>query len=331
MTRKHALITGITGQDGAYLAKFLLENDYEVYGLRRQTSLPNEDRLAYLGVADHVQLIDGDILDQSSIITALRAAEPHEVYNLASQSFVGSSWREPLLTAQATGVGAVNVLEAVRLIRPDTRVYQASSSEMFGLVADRTQSETTRFHPRSPYAVAKLFAHWMTINYRESYRMFACAGILFNHESPIRGLNFVTRKITNGVARIKLGIERELRLGNINAQRDWGFSGDYVKAMWLMLQADQAKEYVVATGRTASVADFCRLAFESVGLDWRDHVRADPSLMRPAEVPYLCGDATRAKIELGWEPTVTLEDLTAMMVAADLKRIGTDRVSPSDA
>jgi GDPmannose 4,6-dehydratase len=225
----------------------------------------------------------------------------------------------------------VNVLEAVRLIRPDTRVYQASSSEMFGLVADRTQSETTRFHPRSPYAVAKLFAHWMTINYRESYRMFACAGILFNHESPIRGLNFVTRKITNGVARIKLGIERELRLGNINAQRDWGFSVDYVKAMWLMLQADQAKEYVVATGRTASVADFCRLAFASVGLDWRDHVRADPSLMRPAEVPYLCGDATRAKIELGWEPTVTLEDLTAMMVAADLKRIGTDRVSPSDA
>ena len=331
MTRKHALITGITGQDGAYLAKFLLEKDYEVYGLRRQTSLPNEDRLSYLGVADHVQLIDGDILDQSSIITALRAAEPDELYNLAAQSFVGASWREPLLTAQATGVGAVNVLEAVRLIRPDTRVYQASSSEMFGLVADRIQSETTTFHPRSPYAVAKLFAHWMTINYRESYRMFACAGILFNHESPIRGLNFVTRKITDGVARIKLGIERELRLGNVDAQRDWGFSGDYVKAMWLMLQADQPKEYVVATGRTTSVADFCRLAFASVGLNWRDHVRTDPALTRPAEVPYLCGDATKAKIELGWEPSVTLEDLAAMMVASDLKRIGTDRVSPPHA
>jgi GDPmannose 4,6-dehydratase len=331
MTRKHALITGITGQDGAYLAKFLLEKDYEVYGLRRQTSLPNGDRLSYMGVADHVQLIDGDILDQSSIITALRAAEPDEVYNLAAQSFVGASWREPLLTAQATGVGAVNVLEAVRLIQPDIRVYQASSSEMFGLVADRIQSETTRFHPRSPYAVAKLFAHWMTINYRESYRMFACAGILFNHESPIRGLNFVTRKITDGVARIKLGIERELRLGNVDAQRDWGFSGDYVKAMWLMLQADQPKEYVVATGRTTSVADFCRLAFASVGLNWRDHVRTDPALTRPAEVPYLCGDATKAKIELGWEPSVTLEDLAAMMVAADLKRIGTDRVSPPDA
>jgi GDPmannose 4,6-dehydratase len=330
MTKKHALITGITGQDGAYLAKFLLEQDYEVYGLHRRTSLPNEDRLLYLGVADHVRLIDGDILDQSSVIGALRAAEPHEVYNLAAQSFVGASWRQPLLTAQATGVGAVNVLEAVRLIRPDARVYQASSSEMFGLVADPIQSETTRFHPRSPYAVAKLFAHWTTINYRESYRMFACAGILFNHESPIRGLEFVTRKITDGVARIKFGVARELRLGNVEVQRDWGFAGDYVKAMWLMLQADRPKEYVVATGRIASVADFCQLAFASVGLDWRDHVRTDPALTRPAEVPYLRGDATKAKVELGWEPIVTLEELAAMMVAADLKRIGGDRVSPTD-
>jgi GDPmannose 4,6-dehydratase len=222
------------------------------------------------------------------------------------------------------------VLEAVRLVRPGTRVYQASSSEMFGLVTEQLQSETTGFHPRSPYAVAKLFAHWTAINYRESYRMFACAGILFNHESPIRGLEFVTRKITDGVARIKLGIEQELRQGNVDVQRDWGFAGDYVKAMWLMLQADRPQEFVVATGRTASVADFCRLAFASVNLDWRDHVRTDPSLTRPAEVPYLRGDAARAKVELGWEPSVTLEELTTMMVAADLKRIGTDRTSPSN-
>jgi GDPmannose 4,6-dehydratase len=327
--KKRSLITGITGQDGTYLAKFLLEQDYEVYGLRRRTSLSNEDRLLYLGVLDHVRLLDGDILDESSVMTALRAVEPHEVYNLAAQSFVGASWRQPLLTAQSTGVGAVNVLEAVRLLRPDARVYQASSSEMFGLVTDPIQSETTKFHPRSPYAVAKLFAHWMTINYRESYRMFACAGILFNHESPIRGLEFVTRKITDGVARIKLGVQQELRLGNIEAQRDWGFAGDYVRAMWLMLQADQPKEYVVATGRTASVADFCRLAFGSVGLDWRDHVRQDSALTRPAEVPYLRGDAARARAELGWEPRITLEELAAMMVAADLKRVGSGRVSPS--
>jgi GDPmannose 4,6-dehydratase len=329
MKKRHALITGITGQDGAYLARLLLEKDYEVYGLRRRTSLPNEDRLAYLGVAGHIRLIDGDLLDQSSVIAALRDAAPDEVYNLGAQSFVGSSWRQPLVTAQATGVGAVNVLEAVRLIQPAARVYQASSSEMFGLVADPIQSETTRFHPRSPYAVAKLFAHWTTINYRESYRMFACAGILFNHESPIRGLEFVTRKITDGVARIKLGVARELRLGNVDVQRDWGFAGDYVKAMWLMLQAERPKEYVVATGRTASVADFCQLAFACVGLDWRDHVTTDPALTRPAEVPYLRGDGTKAKAELGWEPTVTLEELAAMMVASDLKRIGTDRVSPN--
>jgi GDPmannose 4,6-dehydratase len=323
--KRHALITGVTGQDGAYLAKFLLEQDYEVYGLRRRTSLPNEDRLRYLRIADHVHLIDGDILDSSSVIAAVRETEPDEVYNLAAQSFVGSSWRQPLLTAESTGVGAVNVLEAVRLIRPAARVYQASSSEMFGLVTGSTQSEITNFHPRSPYAVAKLFAHWMTINYRESYRMFACAGILFNHESPIRGLEFVTRKITDGVARIKLGVDRELRLGNVDVQRDWGFAGDYVKAMWLMLQADQPKEYVVATGRTVSVADFCRLAFASVGLDWRDYVKSDSALTRPAEVTYLCGDASRAKNELRWTPIVTLEELVAMMVAADLKRVGAER------
>ena len=328
--KRHALITGVTGQDGAYLAKFLLEQDYEVYGLRRRTSLPNEDRLRYLGIADHVQLVEGDILDKSSLITAVRETEPDEVYNLAAQSFVGSSWRQPLLTAEATGVGAVNILEAVRLSRPATRVYQASSSEMFGLVTGSVQSEATNFHPRSPYAVAKLFAHWMTINYRESYRMFACAGILFNHESPIRGIEFVTRKITDGVARIKLGVERELRLGNVDVRRDWGFAGDYVKAMWLMLQADQPKEYVVATGRTVSVADFCELAFASVGLDWRNHVKTDSALTRPAEVTYLCGDASRAKNELRWTPAVTLEELVAMMVAADLKRVGADRAGAAN-
>ena len=328
--KRHALITGVTGQDGAYLAKFLLEQDYEVYGLRRRSSLPNEERLRYLGIADHVQLIDGDILDKSSLIAAVRETEPDEVYNLAAQSFVGSSWRQPLLTAEATGVGAVNMLEAVRLIRPATRVYQASSSEMFGLVTGSVQSETTNFHPRSPYAVAKLFAHWMTINYRESYRMFACAGILFNHESPIRGIEFVTRKITDGVARIKLGVQRELRLGNVDVRRDWGFAGDYVKAMWLMLQADQPKEYVVATGRTVSVADFCELAFASVGLDWRNHVKTDSALTRPAEVTYLCGDASRAKNELRWTPAVRLEELVAMMVAADLKRVGADRAGAAN-
>ena len=328
--KRHALITGVTGQDGAYLAKFLLEQDYEVYGLRRRTSLPNEDRLRYLGIADHVQLVEGDILDKSSLITAVRETEPDEVYNLAAQSFVGSSWRQPLLTAEATGVGAVNILEAVRLSRPATRVYQASSSEMFGLVTGSVQSEATNFHPRSPYAVAKLFAHWMTINYRESYRMFACAGILFNHESPIRGIEFVTRKITDGVARIKLGVVRELRLGNVDVRRDWGFAGDYVKAMWLMLQADQPKEYVVATGRTVSVADFCELAFASVGLDWRNHVKTDSALTRPAEVTYLCGDASRARHELRWTPAVTLEELVAMMVAADLKRVGADRAGAAN-
>jgi len=328
--KRHALITGVTGQDGAYLAKFLLEQDYEVYGLRRRSSLPNEERLRYLGIAGHVQLIDGDILDKSSLIAAVRETEPDEVYNLAAQSFVGSSWRQPLLTAEATGVGAVNILEAVRLNRPATRVYQASSSEMFGLVTGSVQSETTNFHPRSPYAVAKLFAHWMTINYRESYRMFACAGILFNHESPIRGIEFVTRKITDGVARIKLGVVRELRLGNVDVRRDWGFAGDYVKAMWLMLQADQPKEYVVATGRTVSVADFCKLAFASVGLDWRDYVKTDSALTRPAEVTYLCGDASRARHELRWTPAVTLEELVAMMVAADLKRVGADRAGAAN-
>ncbi len=319
---KSALITGVTGQDGAYLAKFLLEKGYKVYGLDRRTSIATTERLHYLDIADQVIFLDGDVMDQGSILRALRIAEPDEVYNLAAQSFVGSSWRQPILTAQVTGVGAVNVLEAVRTINPKIRFYQASSSEMFGLATEPLQSETSPFHPRSPYAISKLFAHWMTINYRESYGMFACAGILFNHESPIRGLEFVTRKITDGVARVKYELVRELKLGNLNSKRDWGFAGDYVKAMWLMLQADEPREYVVATGRTASVGDFCRVAFEYVGLDWKDYVKVDPVLARPAEVPALCGNAARAKVSLGWEPSVCLEELIAMMVEADLKRMG---------
>ena len=319
---KRALITGVTGQDGAYLSKLLLEKGYEVYGLDRRTSIATTERLHYLEIADQVILLDGDVMDEGSILRALRIAEPDEVYNLAAQSFVGSSWQQPILTAQVTGIGALNVLEAIRIVNPTTRFYQASSSEMFGLAMGASQSETTPFHPRSPYAISKLFAHWMTINYRESYGIFACAGILFNHESPIRGLEFVTRKITDGIARVKHGLARELQLGNLDAKRDWGFAGDYVKAMWLMLQADRPREYVIATGRTASVADFCRIAFEYVGLDWKDYVKVDPKLTRPAEVPALCGDATKAKAGLGWEPTVSLEELIAMMVEADLKRVG---------
>lgn len=317
-----ALITGVTGQDGAYLAKYLLERGYVVYGVDRRTSIPTTERLRWLGIAEHVVLLDGDVTDQGSIVRALGIARPDEVYNLAAQSFVSASFREPVLTAQATGVGAVNVLEAIRQVNPSIRFYQASTSEMFGLVKEPIQSEGTPFHPRSPYAVSKLFAHWTTINYRESYGMFACAGILFNHESPLRGLEFVTRKITDGVARIKRGLATELPLGNLEAKRDWGFAGDYVRAMWLMLQAERPREYVVATGRSTSVADFCRIAFDYVGLDWRKHVTQDADLMRPAEVPVLCGDATRVQADLGWEATVSLEALIATMVEADLERVG---------
>ena len=322
---KRALITGITGQDGSYLSKLLLGKGYKVYGVDRRTSLATTDRLYYLGVADDVTLLDGDVTDQGSLVRALRTAEPDEVYNLAAQSFVGASWQQPALTAEVTGVGAVNVLEAIRHVNPKIRFYQASTSEMFGLAHEEPQSETTPFHPRSPYAVSKLMAHWMTVNYRESFGLFACAGILFNHESPIRGIEFVTRKITDGVARIKRGLARELRLGNLEAKRDWGFAGDYVEAMWLMLQASEPREYVVATGRTSSVGEFCRMAFAHVGLDWRDYVRVDPQFSRPAEVPALWGNATRAKVELGWEPNVNLEELVVMMVDADLRRVGEER------
>jgi GDPmannose 4,6-dehydratase len=319
---KHALITGITGQDGSYLSKLLLSKGYKVYGVDRRTSLATTDRLHYLGVVHDVTLLDGDVTDQGSMVRALRTAEPDEVYNLAAQSFVGASWQQPALTAEVTGVGAVNVLEAIRHVNPKIRFYQASTSEMFGLAQEEPQSETTPFHPRSPYAVSKLLAHWMTVNYRESFGLFTCAGILFNHESPIRGIEFVTRKITDGVARIKHGLARELRLGNLEAKRDWGFAGDYVEAMWLMLQANEPREYVVATGRTSSVGEFCRMAFAHVGLDWQDYVRIDQQFSRPAEVPSLWGNANRAKVELGWEPKVGLEELVAMMVEADLRRVG---------
>ena len=322
---KRALITGITGQDGAYLSKLLLSKGYKVYGVDRRTSLATTDRLHYLAVVDDVTLLDGDVTDQGSLVRALRTAEPDEIYNLAAQSFVGASWQQPALTAEVTGVGAVNVLEAIRTVNATIRFYQASTSEMFGLAQEEPQSETTPFHPRSPYAVSKLMAHWMTVNYRESFGLFTCAGILFNHESPIRGIEFVTRKITDGVARIKHGLARELRLGNLEAKRDWGFAGDYVEAMWLMLQASEPREYVVATGRTSSVGDFCRMAFAHVGLNWRDYVRVDQQFARPAEVPALWGNATRAKVELGWEPTVSLEELVVMMVEADLRRVAEER------
>jgi GDPmannose 4,6-dehydratase len=318
---KRALITGITGQDGAYLSRLLLERDYRVYGVDRRTSLATTRRLRELGVYDDVVLLDGDVTDQGSITRAVRAAAPSEVYNLAAQSFVGTSWQQPVLTANATAIGALSVLEAIRTLDPTIRFYQASTSEMFGASAEARQSEGTAFRPRSPYAVAKLFAHWSTVNYRESHQMFACAGILFNHESPLRGIEFVTRKITDGVARIRSGLASELRLGDLQARRDWGFAGDYVQAMWRMLQADVPDDYVVATGRSASVEDFCRLAFDHAGLDWRNHVRSDPTLIRPAEVPALSGDATKARKTLAWEPSVTLEELVAMMVEADLQRI----------
>jgi GDPmannose 4,6-dehydratase len=322
---RHALITGITGQDGAYLSKLLLEHGYKVHGLDRRTSTPTTERLHYLEVADRVVLLDGDVTDQGSMVRALEAAEPDEVYNLAAQSFVGSSWRQPVLTTEVNAVGTVNVLEAIRLVNPKIRFYQASTSEMFGLTAEPVQSETSPFHPRSPYAIAKLCAHWTTINYRESYGMFACAGILFNHESPVRGIEFVSRKITDGVARIKHGLAADLRMGNLQAKRDWGFSGDYVRAMRLMLQADDAREYVVATGRAVTVQEFCRIAFAYAGLDWREYVRVDPQIARPADVPALCGNAAKVKAELGWQPTTALEDLIAMMVEADLKRVRDER------
>lgn len=322
MTKK-ALITGITGQDGAYLAALLLEKGYEVHGLARRSSTSdvNLSRLDWLGITKDVRIVDGNLLDLSGLIRTFRDVQPDEVYNLGAQSFVKSSWQQPILTGQVTGLGVANVLEAVRLELPNARFYQASSSEMYGLIQEPMQSEATPFYPRSPYAVAKLYGHWLTVNYRESFGLHASSGILFNHESPLRGIEFVTRKVTDGVARIKLGLANELRLGNIDAKRDWGHSKDYVRAMWMMLQQDVADDYVIATGRTTTVRDMCKIAFEHAGLDIDTHLVIDPELFRPAEVDVLLGNPQKAKDAFGWEATITLEDMIVEMVDADLKRL----------
>ena len=318
---KRAFITGITGQDGAYLAKSLLAKGYTVYGLHARRSTDTLWRLRDLGVAGDVTLLEGDLNDLSALIRCMEKSAADEVYNLAAQSFVGTSWEQPVLTANVTGVGALNMLEAVRIVHPKARFYQASTSEMFGLIQESMQSETTPFYPRSPYGVAKLYAHWMTVNYRESFGLHASSGILFNHESPIRGIEFVTRKVTDAVARIKQGKQQELRLGNIDAKRDWGFAGDYVEAMWLMLQQDVADDYVIATGQTTTVRDMCRIAFAHVGLNHEDHVVIDPKFYRPAEVEVLLGNPAKAKARLGWEATTDLETLISMMVDADMARV----------
>ena len=319
---KKALITGITGQDGAYLAQFLLREGYEVFGLLRRSASADVigERLRWLGVIDDVRLIDGDLTDLSSLIRIVGEVKPDEVFNLAAQSFVHASWNQPLLTGNVTGMGAVYLLEAVRLAHPAARFYQASSSEMYGKIQEPMQSERTPFYPRSPYAAAKLYAHWMTVNYRESFALHASSGILFNHESPLRGIEFVTRKVTDGVARIKLGLARELKLGNLDATRDWGHARDYVRAMALMLRQDTPDDYVIATGRTTSIRDFCAMAFGHVGLDWREFVKTSSDLLRPAEVDVLLGDATKARTVLGWAPSCTLEEMVAEMVEADLAR-----------
>jgi GDPmannose 4,6-dehydratase len=323
MRMKKALITGIMGQDGAYLAKFLLGKDYKVYGFLARRSSPMDWRLRELEIQNEVELIEGDLTDLSSAMRAVKESEPDEVYNLGAQSFVATSWKQPLLTANATGLGAMNVLEAIRLIKPEVKFYQASTSEMFGGMPENpVQSETTPFHPRSPYGVAKLFAHWATRNYRESFNIFGCCGILFNHESPLRGIEFVTRKVTDAVARIKLGKQEKLHLGNIDVKRDWGFAGDYVEAMWLMLQHDTPDDYVVATGKTTTVRDMCKLAFSYVGLDYEDHVVIDPAFYRPAEVEVLLGDPQKVQNILGWQAKTSLKELIQMMVDADLRRVG---------
>jgi GDPmannose 4,6-dehydratase len=316
MAAKAALITGITGQDGSYLAEFLLEKGYRVYGMVRRASTENFQRLEHL--RDRLQLLQGDLLDQTSIASVLDQARPDEVYNLAAMSFVPTSWQKPVLTAEFTAVGVTRVLDALRQSCPRARFYQASSSEMFGKVQETPQSEKTPFYPRSPYGVAKVYGHFITVNYRESYNLFACSGILFNHESPRRGLEFVTRKITHAVARIKLGLASELRLGNLQAKRDWGFAGDYVRAMWLMLQQEQAEDYVIGTGETHRVEEFVSIAFDHVNLDWRRHVVVDPQFYRPAEVDLLLADPAKAHQRLGWKPEVSFEALVKMMVDADL-------------
>jgi len=316
---KRALITGITGQDGSYLAEFLLAKGYQVFGVTRRSSTNSFDRIAH--IIDKITLLSGDLLDEHSLVSALREAQPDEIYNLGAQSFVPTSWSQPVLTAEFTAVGVTRLLEAMRSAKPDARFYQASSSEMFGKVQETPQTEKTPFYPRSPYGVAKVYGHWITINYRESYKLYACSGIGFNHESQRRGLEFVTRKVTDGVARIKLGLAKELRLGNLEARRDWGHARDYVRAMWLMLQQPTPDDYVIATGKTRTVQDLVATAFDHVGLDWKQYVASDPKFIRPAEVDVLVGDASKAKRVLGWEPEISFEDMIAEMVDADLARV----------
>jgi GDPmannose 4,6-dehydratase len=319
MHTKTALITGITGQDGSYLAEFLVDKGYRVCGIVRRASTETSQRIEHL--RDQIELFQADLLDQTSIAHLLRRIQPDEIYNLAAMSFVPTSWQQPVLTAEFTAVGVTRLLDTMRQVCPEARFYQASSSEMFGKVHETPQRETTPFHPRSPYGVAKVYGHFITVNYRESYNLFACSGILFNHESPRRGHEFVTRKISHGVARIKAGLARELRLGNLQAKRDWGYAGDYVQAMWLMLQQEQPDDYVVGSGMTHSVEEFVQIAFDHVGLDWRDHVVIDPQFYRPAEVDLLLSDPSKARRVLGWEPEVSFEQLVTMMVDADLAAV----------
>jgi GDPmannose 4,6-dehydratase len=316
------LITGVTGQDGAYLSQLLAEKGYRVIGMKRRSASSDVvgERLRWLGILDKIELVDADLLDLASLIRLVQTYQPDEVYNLAAQSFVAESWNQPLLTGQVTGLGAANLLEAIRIVRPQVRFYQASSSEMFGLIQAPQQNETTPFYPRSPYAVAKLYAHWTTVNHRESFGIHASSGILFNHESPLRGIEFVTRKVTDGVARIKLGLARQLSLGNLDARRDWGHARDYVRAMWLMLQQGTPADYVVATGRSMAIREMCSMAFACAGLNYEDHVVTSTELRRPAEVDVLLGDASKARVELGWQPTITLENMIAEMVDADISR-----------
>lgn len=321
--KKRAFITGVTGQDGAYLAQLLLSKGYHVAGLVRRSSTAeiNNIRLKWLGIENDVELIDGDLTDLSGLVRAIKDIRPDEIYNLAAQSFVKSSWQQPLLTGDVTGLAVTKLLEAMRIEAPKARFYQASSSEMYGLIQEDKQSESTPFYPRSPYAVAKLYGHWITVNYRESFGLHASSGILFNHESPLRGIEFVTRKVTDGVAKIKLGLQKELRLGNIDAKRDWGHSKDYVRAMWLMLQQETPDDYVIATGVTTTVRDMCQAAFNHVGLDMNDHVVIDQDLFRPAEVDVLLGNPEKAQAQLGWEPEITLDEMIKEMVDADLQRL----------
>ncbi len=323
MTKKRALITGITGQDGSYLAEFLLQQDYEVIGMIRRISVINLDRIEH--IQDRVTLIQGDLLDEASLISILTEFRPHEVYNLAAMSFVPTSWQQPVLTGEATALGVTRLLDAIRLVDPTIRFYQASSSEMFGKVQEVPQSERTPFYPRSPYGVAKVYGHWITVNYRESYGLHATSGILFNHGSPRRGLEFVERKIALGVAAIKLGRQDKLRLGNLDARRDLGFAGDYVRAMWQMLQEDQPDDYVIATGETHSIREICEVAFGHAGLDWQQHVISDPRFYRPAEVDLLVGDPSKAGAQLGWEPLVSFRELITMMVDSDLQALASGR------